>query len=341
MCYHICTAMKSRIEKIFEKLGIPLIQNQSLADLTSFRIGGFVRFYAEINNSGILKSLLPELAQFSLHGNSNSGRQIETPVYLIGSGTNLLPPDRDENSLVIAIKGGDAVTVSDNTIIADAAVPLCSVVQVAANSSVAGLEFLAGIPGTFGGAVAGNAGAFGKSVSELLVWADVWMPGTGFMRLKPEDMAFDYRKCGLADADATIVSAALRGQIGDSAIINAEITRNKEFRRFRHPARTVPCAGSFFKNPPPVETSKRHHNPGKSGRLRRQAAGELLDIVGAKGMRVRDAQVWPGHANFIINTGSATCRDVEQLADTISGMVRERFGIQLEREVRSLRNRNF
>ncbi|HNW36555.1 MAG TPA: UDP-N-acetylmuramate dehydrogenase, partial [Candidatus Ozemobacteraceae bacterium] len=200
---------------------------------------------------------------------------------------------------------------------------LWDIVQLAQRSGLTGLETMSGIPGSIGGALYGNAGAYGKCIGDLLVAADILDPASGdILHVDSSFFEFAYRTSGLKRKPGVILRATFRLSQGDPAAILAQMNDILAQRHSKHPPIEVGCAGSFFKNLDP--------NPGD---VRRRAAGEVLEKAGAKEMAVGGASVYTKHANFIVNYGKATAADVRNLARQLKQKVQEMFGIELHEEV--------
>jgi UDP-N-acetylmuramate dehydrogenase len=239
--------------------------------------------------------------------------------YVIGGGSNLLFADDGFRGLIIRndIRGIDR---QGRTVAARAGTSLNDLVEFLAGQGLSGLEYLAGIPGTVGGAVCGNAGAFGRSVGEAVCDVDLLLAdGRAAVRTRSE-MDFGYRRSILKASPAVITEVRIDVEEGDPGLIRGRIAECLEARRGKHPCPGTPCAGSYFKNPALPDGTK-------------LAAGRLLEQAGAKGLRIGQAAVFQGHANFIINLGGATARDVLALAAELKDRVRSRFGVELEEEV--------
>jgi UDP-N-acetylmuramate dehydrogenase len=197
---------------------------------------------------------------------------------------------------------------------------LSFLLQFTLTGGLGGLEFLAGIPGTVGGALAGNAGAFGQSIGDSLEEAVLVDQAGGERKLARQDLGFGYRTSSLQKSHAVVLRAIINAAPGDSKASEAKIKDYLEKRRAKHPPWGTACAGSYFKNPCSPAGEK-------------VAAGRLLEQAGAKGLSVGGAAVYEGHCNFIVNTGSARARDVLQLAEEMKTRVFGMSGIRLEEEV--------
>ncbi len=236
------------------------------------------------------------------------------PFFVLGHGSNLLVRDEGYRGMVISLASAcSRYDFMEDRVKAGAAVPLPWLAREFARRGYKGLEFAAGIPGTLGGAIFMNAGAFGSYIGELVIEV-VTMDLQGCCRIRPHtELNFSYRWSNFQDEDVIILEAALALQPGN----REEIERNMEDmlneRAARHPHQ--PSAGSVFRNPP-------------------GGAGYLIEQAGLKGMAVGGALISPQHGNFIVNTGNATATDVLSLISIARDKVREKFGIELEPEIR-------
>lgn len=289
------------------------LSDEPLARHTSLGIGGPARLFARADRVEPLAAAVRAAVRAGV------------PLLALGGGTNLLVADDGFDGLALGIDvGGVRVDTSAGTITAGAAVPASELVDRALDAGLAGLEFAAGLPGSVGGAVAGNAGCFGSTFGERLLSARVVTAvGEVIEVVDPRWFCFDYRATSVARRGALIAEATFSLAPGDRGRLAAVAKEHRAARRERHPPRHARTAGSWFKNLPPTE-------PGG----RRRAAGALLDQVGAKALRVGDAAVFERHANIVINRGAATARDVLALTVEMATRVRERFGVRLEPEVR-------
>lgn len=300
---------RASIPFLFEKaLGRPLERLVSLRDYSNFRIGGPADFFFAPSSADELQTCVRLAQNHSL------------PFYVIGAGTNILFDDKGFRGLIIKSEVRGIKKGKEGMIEVFSGTALADLVEFALNESLQGLEFAAGIPGTVGGAVFGNAGAFGRCIGEVLEEAVLITQNGGRLRVGKAHLDFGYRYSSLKREHWTLVEAFFRLEKGDREKIKAGIEENLERRKSRHPSIKTAYAGSYFKNPVLVDGTK-------------ASAGFLLDKVGAKGMRVGGAAVYPGHANFIINLGQATAADVLELARLLKERVKAGFGVELEEEV--------
>lgn len=270
---------------------------------TSWRIGGPAEIFVQ-------PAGLNDLRKVFTYARNNS-----LDVTVIGNGTNLLVSDKGIEGIVIQIgKGMDRLFCDGQLITAGAGVKLARLAAFAREHELLGFEFLAGIPGTVGGALVMNAGADNSCMADI-VRKVVTMDNQGNIKsYAPGELDFSYRNSGLRETLETVVEATFEGAQGKKEIIE-KITEDYLGKRRKSQPLDFPNAGSVFKNP-----------PGDS-------AGRLIEMAGGKGLTVGDAQVSTKHANFFINRGSATARDMVTLIQNVQTLVQETFGIKLSLEV--------
>jgi UDP-N-acetylmuramate dehydrogenase len=282
-----------------------LLANQSLAELTWFRVGGPAQVLFTPSDEDDLAYFLKALPK-------------ELPVYVVGVGSNLIVRDGGMPGVVIRLGPrafGEAGADGD-IVTAGAAALDRRVAETAAAANLAGLEFFFGIPGTIGGALRMNAGANGSETRDVLVEATGVGRDGAKHRFSNADMKFVYRNSGL-DPSIIFTSARFRGVAAASEAIRARMNEVQNHRETAQPIREK-TGGSTFKNP-----------PGNS-------AWKLVDAAGCRGLRVGGAQVSELHCNFLINTGSATGHDIETLGETVRERVRQSSGIELHWEIKRL-----
>ena len=274
---------------------------------TFFRIGGPARRMAFPERGEQLVLLLDMAARCGAR-----------PL-VMGNGTNLLAPDEGLDRLVIDTSAGLSRVEAGGTpgtILAEAGASLARVADFACRQGLAGLEFAHGIPGTVGGAVCMNAGAYGGEMAQVVREATLLLPEEGIRTLTGAEMAFGYRRSFLTDhPDAVVLRAEFCLTPGDPAAIRGRMKELLEKRRASQPLE-FPSAGSTFKRPEGYY------------------AGTLIDQCGLKGLTVGGAQVSEKHAGFVINRGGATCADVKELIRQIQERVFAQAGVRLEPEVR-------
>ncbi len=281
------------------------LKEEPMSRHTSFRIGGPARRLA-LPERGEQLVLLMSFAQ-----------EAGTTPLIVGNGTNLLVSDRGLDRLVIDTTGLRQMERSEgNVLTAEAGVPLARLADFACREGLAGLEFAHGIPGTLGGAVCMNAGAYGGEMKQVITSVTALFPEEGIRTLTAEELDFGYRHSLFSDhPDAVVLRAAVALTPGDPEEIRGRMQDFMARRKASQPLE-FPSAGSTFKRP--------------VGHF----AGTLIDQCGLKGLTVGGAQVSEKHAGFVINRGGATCADVKELIRQIQERVFAQAGVRLEPEVR-------
>jgi UDP-N-acetylmuramate dehydrogenase len=282
-----------------------LLANQSLAELTWFRVGGPAQILFTPTDEDDLAYFLAHLPQ-------------DIPVYVVGVGSNLIVRDGGISGVVIRLspRGFGETSVEGDIVRAGTAALDKRVAETAAAANLSGLEFFFGIPGSIGGALRMNAGANGGETRDVLVEASgIGRDGTKH-RFGNADMQFVYRNSGV-DTSMVFTSARFRGIPAAPEAIRARMNEVQAHRETAQPIREK-TGGSTFKNP-----------PGNS-------AWKLIDAAGCRGLRVGGAQVSEMHCNFLINTGNATAHDIETLGETVRSRVQQTSGIELHWEIKRL-----
>jgi len=284
---------------------VALLFDEPMSRHTSFRIGGNVEVLALPKNAGELAAILKASAL------------LDTKPAILGAGTNVLAPDAGMSGLVICLKDCmDGIErLDDTTIRVMAGVTMTRAAVFAANLGLSGLEFAHGIPGTVGGGVYMNAGAYGGEISQVCQWVEVMDPQGNLRRIPGGEMAFSYRHSRLEEEAGIVVSAAFRLTPKDPEVIRQKMRELMGKRSASQPL-DLPSAGSAFKRP-------------VGG-----YAAALIDDAGLKGFRVGGAAISTKHAGFAVNLGGATAEDVRSLLQQVSDIVFEKSGIRLEAEVR-------
>jgi len=282
-----------------------LLANQSLAELTWFRVGGPAQVLFMPEDEADLSYFLAHLPA-------------DIPVTVVGLGSNLIVRDGGVPGVVIRLgRGFGEVKIEDAARVrAGTAVPDVKVARAAQEAGIAGLAFFRGIPGAIGGALRMNGGAYGRETKDALIEAR-GVDRQGRVRVFANgDMHYAYRHCG-APEDVIFTEALFAGTLGDPAAIAAEMDKITESREATQPIKSR-TGGSTFKNPP--------------GRK----AWQLIDAAGCRGLKVGDAQVSEMHCNFLINLGDATATDIETLGETVRQRVKEHSGVELEWEIKRI-----
>ncbi|MGE5474488.1 MAG: UDP-N-acetylmuramate dehydrogenase [Ignavibacteriales bacterium] len=292
-------------KKIRDDIGIKNIHiNEPMNKHTSFRVGGPADIFAAPANIDELKSLIAFVKQEGI------------PMFIIGNGSNLVVKDGGIRGIVINILDNfNNISVKNDIIEADTGVLLSKLSNVAMKNSLSGLEFASGIPGTLGGAVVMNAGAYGEQIGDLVVKSEyIDMDGT-IHELDGNAQKFGYRKSFYSDKKVIVIKAALKLVMSDMAEIKEKMTNLMLQRNEKQPL-AYPSAGSVFKRP--------------EGYF----AGKLIEDAGLKGIIHGGAQISDKHTGFIINRGKARASDIIHLIEYAKEIVKIKFGVELETEVK-------
>ena len=298
--------MAEALEKALRE-ALPALEirpKEPLRDHTSFRIGGPARLLLLPGSAAELEEVCFLLRRFG-----------ERPL-LLGNGTNVLAPDEGTERVVLVTKKAEAVSLRDDRITADCGASLTRLAALAAEQGLTGLEFAYGIPGTLGGAVLMNAGAYGGEMKDVTLSVDYLDGELRASTASGEALGFGYRESRFGPEDV-ILRGTLRLEAGDPAAIRERCRELTEKRRVSQPL-DLPSAGSAFKRP------------------EKGYAAALIDGAGLKGFAVGGAQVSEKHAGFLVNRGGATASEVKRLLEEIQKRVYERSGILLEPEIRVL-----
>jgi UDP-N-acetylmuramate dehydrogenase len=275
--------------------------NQPLAELTWFRVGGPAQLLFIPDDEA-------DLAYFLAHLPG------EFAVTVVGLGSNLIVRDGGVPGAVVRLgRGFNGIAVEDARLRAGAAVPDVKVARAAQEAGVAGLSFMRGIPGAVGGALRMNGGAYGRETKDVLVAARAVDRRGRVHVLSNADMRYSYRHCGAPD-DYIFTEALFAGEPGDPKVIAAEMEKITEARESTQPVKSR-TGGSTFKNPPGCK------------------AWQLIDAAGCRGLSNGAAQVSEMHCNFLINRGSATAAEIEELGELVRRKVEEQCGVKLEWEI--------
>ena len=282
-----------------------LLENEPMSKHTSYGIGGPASAYITPRDRNDLCSIL----KFAVKN--------DITVYFIGSGSNLLVSDNGINGIVISpAKSLRMLEIEDNSIVAESGVMLGKLVKETMKRNLTGLESLIGVPGTLGGALIMNAGAFGGEISNYLISVDVMTSKGKLKTYKANEIDFSYRFSSFS-TDEFILLARFTLKVEDPNIISERRKVASSGRKTNQPLR-FRSAGSVFKNP------KDH------------AAGYLIDKVGLKGKRIGDAEISTHHANFFINHGNASASDITGLIELAKNAVLKKFDIELELEIKTI-----
>ncbi len=301
------------------ELGDALLTDEPLRHHTTFRIGGPADYVVTARTTDVLVQAL------------RLAHQLGMPVFLLGGGSNLLVSDDGLRGMVIR-NACERVEFDGTAAFVEGGADYLEFIGTCRDHALAGLAYAAGIPGSVGGALYGNAGCYGQDVGARVIECTVATLDGASVETHPAPwFEFAYRDTRLKREPRVILSCLLQLEAGDRAAIQREMDEKLEIRRVKHPEwRTEPTAGSYFKNlPPGFQVPGLPHSPG----THRIPAGALLDACDARSLRVGDAAVFAKHANILVNAGHATARDMLTLAELMKARVREKFGVELEEEV--------
>lgn len=282
-----------------------LLINEPMLRHTSWRTGGIADYFYTPKNKADLIKLLEQLPA-------------QIPLHWIGLGSNLLVRDRGVQGVVIRTSKGlsEYELIAPERLYLESGVPCAKVARIAARNNLTGVEFLAGVPGSFGGALAMNAGAFGGETWQWVEQVECVDRHGQCKKIQAKDLSYSYRQVTLPEAHCWILSGTLALGLADSDYSGKDTIRSLlEKRNASQPIQSA-NAGSVFKNPPA------------------DFAARLIEDAGLKGHTVGDAAISEIHANFIVNQGNATSSDIEQLINLAQERVKQHSGIELDLEVR-------
>lgn len=283
--------------------------DEPMSQHTSFKIGGPSDFYLRPNTVDELTDILHICKEFAL------------PVYILGNGSNLLVTDKGIRGVVIEVfKRFSMIEIKGNQVKAGAGVLLSTLANQVAKNELTGLEFASGIPGTLGGAVFMNAGAYGGEMKQVVTQVTVVSREGKIQVLEAKELDFGYRHSAIQELDSIVVEATMELKSGELAEIKSLMLDLNGRRKEKQPLE-MPSAGSTFKRPEGYY------------------AGKLIMDAGLSGYSIGDAQVSEKHCGFVVNKGNATFSEVYDLIQYIKKTVKEQFGVELHREVKIIGER--
>ena len=298
MMQEFCHKLKNVITK-----GTVLTE-EPMSRHTSFQIGGPAEIFVQPATGDEVRQAIC------------LAKEEQIPFFVVGNGSNLLVSDDGFRGMIVQIgRNLQEISVEDNVIYAQAGALLSRVARTALEHGLTGMEFAAGIPGSLGGAVAMNAGAYGGEMKDILTDAEVLTPDGEIKILSLEELDLSYRHSCIFDEDYIVLSVHLQLEQGDTTVIRNRMDELARARREKQPLE-YPSAGSTFKRP--------------EGYF----AGALIQDAGLKGYTVGGAQVSEKHSGFVINRGGATAEEVLFLIKQVQKKVKSRFGVTMEPEVR-------
>ncbi len=329
------------IKELREKL-VEVLENELLANHCTFKIGGPARyFFVAKSREDVVNA-------------TKVAKKLGLPFFVFGGGSNVLFSDEGFDGLVIKVRSMRCEVQNGGVIVAEAGIALSTLVKVAAEEGLTGLEWAVGIPGTVGGAVRGNAGAYGHAIGEVVENAEVMRfqnSDSRFVIYKKEECKFGYRESifkhtikhfdsleNQSEIKYIILKVVLKLAMGDKDKIKEEMEKVLKAREEKIPIE--PSAGSFFKNVEVtdeiIKTIKEYAHedvPADYITKGKIPAGWLIDLCDLRGKQIGGAKISKKHANFIVNVGGATAADVITLASLVKMKVRDEVGVQLEEEV--------
>ena len=285
-----------------------VIKNEPMSLHTSFKTGGPADYL--VMPQGDYKE---GLIKFLKHANEQ-----KIPYVFLGNGSNTLVTDKGIRGVVVSLKGISDYEFSEDDVYVQAGMSIARLSRIFADKSYAGLEFACGIPGTVGGAVYMNAGAYGGEFKDLVIDIEYLdLNDYKIKTIKNEDAEFGYRHSAFQDkySNSIILGCRLKLVLGEKFIIDELMKQNMESRNAKQPV-NLPSAGSTFRREEGIIVAK------------------LIDEAGLKGYQIGGAQVSTLHAGFIVNTGNATSQDILDLIDYVKDTINEKYGVQLHEEIK-------
>lgn len=295
--------LEKQLQEIVKRNNI--LKNEPMSKHTSLKIGGIADYFIKVKSIEELKELL----EFT---NKN-----KIPTTIVGNGTNLLVRDGGIRGIVIKLELNDfkiRKTANEVLITVGSGMTLAALSAVALKEEITGLEFISGIPGTIGGAIRMNAGAYGSEMKDIVVKTRYMTYDGKIKTLDLDEHEFEYRNSVFSKMNVIIIDTTIKTQKGTRDEIEAKINEFATSRKSSQPLE-YPNAGSTFKRKEGVITAK------------------LIDECGLKGFSIGDAEVSTKHAGFIVNKGKATAKDVLELVDYIKKEIKNKFGLDLELEI--------
>ena len=324
-----CKKENCRAENIVGESDVEIRFNEPMSGRTTFKVGGIADCVVTPRGESFVPFCL-NLLKYS--------KEEEVPLFILGGGANIVVSDKGIRGIVLDMsewKGEYAKPLCENdeTLIIKSGTSIDAAANIAAQKSLCGLEFLAGMPGTIGGAVWMNARCYGKEMADVLKQVEIvvneqmtedsehrnvceYVVRKVEVENKKILNSFDYKISPFQKMDCLILSAAFNLRKGDKEKILSEMEKNRQDRRDKGHY-LFPCAGSAFKN----------------NRIFGKPTGQIIDELGLKGLQIGGARIAPFHGNIIINTGSATASDIRALVDDVTAKVKARAGFELETEI--------
>lgn len=309
----------------FENFVDKLRKNVFLKDYTTFKVGGVAKYFFEANTK--------DDVVFSL----KFAKKFRIPFLVIGYGSNILVSDKGFRGLVIKMNLKNYY-LSGSKLYSEAGVPVKTLVDLTVENSFSGFEWAGGLPGTIGGAIFGNAGAFGGEIKDNIRWVEAIDNNIKIKRLNKKDCCFGYRNSVFKEKNWIVLAAEFSFKKGDKETLKKIVQSHIEYRKKRGPL-SYPNAGSIFKNydvkKAPPQVIKKFEGSIKKDPFPVIPAAAIISMVpGLVGFKIGGAQVSKKHPNFIINLGNAKAKDIRNLISFVKKRVKNEFGIILEEEIR-------
>lgn len=313
--------MDNNAMQINEMTRLAVLENEPLKNHTTFKIGGPAKYFVRAKDKNELFQAV------------RAAKKLDLPFFILGSGSNVLASDEGFDGLVINANDGN-IDIKGNRAIVFAGVGLREFVLQTIENNLSGLDFAGNIPGTVGGAVRGNAGAFGKGVGDFASEVEALKISdheVSLIKLQKDECQFNYRDSIFKHDNNLIVSEVTFELVKDenAKAKLADIGKELQDRKVKQPYE-FPSAGCVFKNVIYTDALEKYKEWMKMGKI---AAAKFIDEAGLKGFKIGGAKVSEKHANFVINENNATASDVIQLISLVKMKVRDEFGVQLEEEI--------
>jgi len=311
------------IEILKEKISSDILENEPLANHCTFRIGGSAKYFFVAKSGEEIKTAV-EIA-----------KELDLPIFIFSGGSNILFADQGFDGLVIKIQN-TKYEIQDTKIIAEAGVALGRLVEAAADRGLTGLEWAAGIPGTIGGAARGNAGAYGRAIGESVESVETLNYESRIMNYENKECDFRYRESIFKKNKDIILKVVLVLKVDDREKIKDEMKKILKARNEKLPL-DFPSAGSVFKNIEVngeiLEKLKNYEIPPKFIEFGKIPAAWFIEQCNLKDRQIGGAKISEKHANFIVNTGKATAKEVAELIELVKTEISQKFGMRLEEEI--------
>ncbi|KKP41432.1 MAG: UDP-N-acetylenolpyruvoylglucosamine reductase [Parcubacteria group bacterium GW2011_GWA2_33_14] len=310
------------------KKEFPNIQNNVLMkNHTTFKIGGPAEYFLIVRKREDLMKAI------------KVAKKLTIPVFILGGGSNLLVSDKGFSGLVIKIELDNLVLKKKNTIISDAGVTMQNLVNMSLKNSLVALEWAGGLPGTVGGAVRGNAGAFGGEVKDSILSVEALDKNLQLRKLSNTQCQFSYRSSIFKKKNWTIVSVVIKCKKGDKKTLQEIANSHIKYRKEKHPLE-YPNAGSVFKNVDfkkiPLRLQNLFLDKVKKDPFLIVPSAWFIIGAGLTGKKIGKAQISKKHSNYIVNLGGAKAKDVAQLITFAKEKIKEKYGVSLEQEIQYL-----